>query len=61
MGTLMEGNDGGQVILLKRTFNPAGVPNPDGRDTVMLSMFVPRVAGAQAGDTPPLPDEDEPF
>jgi hypothetical protein len=31
--------DDGSMILLKRTFNPAGVPNPDGRDTVILSRF----------------------
>ena len=42
VGSVLETNDGGRVILLNRTFNPAGVPNPEGRDTVMLSMFEPR-------------------
>ena len=42
VGSVLETNDGGRVILLNRTFNPAGVMNPDGRDTVMLSMFEPR-------------------
>lgn len=42
IGTVMQGNDGGQFMLLKTTFNPAGVPNPENRDTVMCSMFAPQ-------------------
>jgi len=42
IGAVLEMDDGGRVLLLNRTFNPAGVPNPDGRDTVMVSMFEPR-------------------
>jgi hypothetical protein len=42
VGSVLETNDGGRVIILDRTFNPAGVPNPEGRDTVMLSMFEPK-------------------
>jgi len=41
VGHVMQGDDGGKMICLKRTFNPAGLP-PDGRDTVVLSMFEPR-------------------
>lgn len=26
-------------ILMSRTFNPAGVPNPDDSDQVLISMF----------------------
>lgn len=33
-------NDNGQFMLLKRTFNPAGV-NADG-DMIMVSMFEPK-------------------
>ena len=51
VGSVLETNDGGRVILLNRTFNPAGVPNPDGRDTVMLSMFEPK--SDQGGSAPP--------
>ena len=73
VGSVLETNDGGRVILLNRTFNPAGVPNPDGRDTVMLSMFEPRdnqqqSAPHQSGATPkPAPqhsgafDDEVPF
>ena len=39
VGSLMEADDGGQFLILNRTFNPAGLPNPDNRDTVLISMF----------------------
>jgi len=41
VGTMMEGQNG-PYLILKRTFNPAGVPNPDNRDTLVLSLFEPR-------------------
>lgn len=42
VGAVMSNQDGGKFIMLDRLFNPAGVPNPDDRDTVILSMFEPR-------------------
>lgn len=39
VGAVMR-NDNGQFLMLKRTFNPAGVPGD--RDTVLISMFEPR-------------------
>ncbi len=39
VGSMMQKDDGGKFILLDRTFNPAGVPNPDGRSNVILSLF----------------------
>ena len=39
VGSLMESEDGGKFILLDTTFNPAGVPNPDNRDNVLISIF----------------------
>lgn len=39
VGSVMETDSGGKFILLDRTFSPAGVPNPDGRSTVLISMF----------------------
>lgn len=39
VGIVMENTDGGKFILLERTFSPAGVPNPEGKDTVLISMF----------------------
>lgn len=39
VGSLMKGDDGNEFIILNRWFNPAGIPNPDGRDSVLLSCF----------------------
>lgn len=40
VGALMEGKDG-PFVILKRTFNPAGVPDlsGEGRDSVIISCF----------------------
>lgn len=34
-------NDGNKstFVLLDRTFNPAGVPNPENKDSVLVSVF----------------------
>lgn len=39
VGSMMKGDDGGIFLIFKRTFNPAGVPNPEGRDSLMISCF----------------------
>ena len=41
IGSLMQ-NENGQFLILKRTFNPAGVPNPDCKDSVLVSCFEPK-------------------
>lgn len=41
VGSVMQG-DSGQFLILKRTFNPAGVPNPDNKDSIIVSMFEPQ-------------------
>lgn len=58
IGAVMMG-DKGPYLMLKRTFNPAGVPNPDNRDSVLVSCFEPkqRQEAAQRsdfGDEPPF-------
>jgi len=50
VGVIMEKDDGGQFILLNRTFNPAGVPNPDGKESVLISMFEPKQKNNQQED-----------
>jgi len=42
VGAVMEKEDGGRFILLNRTFNPAGCPNPENKSSVIISMFEPR-------------------
>lgn len=39
VGALMKSDEGGEFIILHRWFNPAGVPNPENRDSVVLSCF----------------------
>ena len=48
VGSILETKNGGKVILLDRTFNPAGCPAEEGRDTVMISMFEPKERGQDA-------------
>jgi len=40
VGVLMSGNDGGFYVLMNTTFNPAGVPNPEGKESIMVSVFM---------------------
>lgn len=44
VGAVMQSDDGGKFIMLKRVFNPAGVPDLSGRnsDSILLSMFPPK-------------------
>ena len=38
VGVVME-NDKGMYIIMDRTFNPAGVPNPDNKESIFISMY----------------------
>ena len=63
VGSLMQGDDGNQFILLKRTFNPAGINVEPGKDQVLISMFDPdREQGGQRPQQQqrPLPKDDIP-
>jgi len=40
IGVMMEG-DNGPYLMLKRTFNPAGVPGNADRDNIICSLFKP--------------------
>ncbi len=73
VGAVMEGNDGNKFIMLKRCFNPAGVPFKDGSDAILVSMFTPKErdgqpqrSSAQASSAPAAAprgdlDDDIPF
>ena len=39
VGVLMQGQDGGMFVLLNTTFNPAGVPNPENKESILVSVF----------------------
>lgn len=45
IGVVLEG-DNGPYLMLKRTFNPAGIPSD--RDTIIVSMFTPRDDAGQS-------------
>ncbi len=63
VGSLMKGEDGGEFILLNRAFNPAGPPNPDNRESVLVSCFKPRENAPQQPAPAPAadPSDDIPF
>lgn len=43
VGALMKNDDDGSLfIMLERTFNPAGVPGQDDRQSILMSCFVPQ-------------------
>ena len=54
VGSVFEGNEGGQFILLSRWFNPAGVPDLSGKggDSILMSCFEPRQDGQQQAPAP---------
>lgn len=52
VGAVLQNDDGGKMILMERWFNPAGVPNPDGRATVLISMFEPQQGNQQSQPAP---------
>lgn len=39
IGKELQTDDGGRFLLINRHFNPAGIPNPEDRDTVAISLF----------------------
>ena len=63
VGSILEKEDGGQFIILNRTFNPAGCPNPENKSSVIISMFEPRETNSKPEQTkrPEPNDNDNPF
>lgn len=59
VGAVMQGDDGNKFLMFKRTFNPAGVPNPESRDTLIVSMFAPREQQGQQNHQPPARPQAE--
>lgn len=39
VGQVLQSDDGGKLYMLKKTFNPAGVPDEKGGEFIILSMF----------------------
>lgn len=52
VGAIWEKDDGSRFISVDRTFNPAGVPNPDNKEAVLLSQFEVRERNADGSTAP---------
>lgn len=56
--------DNGPFITLKKTFNPAGVPTAEGKDSIIISCFEPKdnekQRAADAGFDQPAPAANKP-
>lgn len=46
VGVVMEGNEGGLFLLLKATFNPAGIKQ-EGKESVLINFYKPKDKGAE--------------
>lgn len=42
VGSILQMDDGSKMMLLKRSFSPAGVPFKDGSDQIIISLFDPK-------------------
>jgi hypothetical protein len=74
VGRMIAADDGSNYLIMDRTFNPAGVINPDNRDAITISLFpveeqqaaapqrpAPQRAAVPAPTAPQGPDDDIPF
>lgn len=63
VGSVMQSDDGGQFIMLNRSFNPAGVPVKDpNADAILIGCYQPKPKGASAaGGKHSSADTDIPF
>lgn len=68
IGLVMQKDDGGKFLMIKRTFNPAGVPDFSGKggENILISMFEPKQQDGQQqtqqrSAPPPAESEDIPF
>lgn len=61
IGSVMQSDDGSQFLMLKRSFNPAGVPFKDGSDAILVSMFKPKEGERQqaAPKAAPVVNDDD--
>lgn len=50
VGVIMKNDEGKPFILLDRTFNPAGMPNPENKKNCLLSLFTPKKKEEPADD-----------
>ncbi len=56
IGAVMSSDNGGKFILMHKWFNPAGVPDERGGDSIIVSMFEPKPR-QQNGQAPAQPSQ----
>ncbi|WP_300429002.1 hypothetical protein, partial [Candidatus Thioglobus sp.] len=62
IGAVFKNDDGGAFLTISRTFNPAGMPLIDDRDTIAVSLF--KIEDKPVATQPPpinKLDDDIPF
>jgi hypothetical protein len=59
IGAVMSSDNGGKFILMHKWFNPAGVPDERGGDSIIVSMFEPKPR-QQNGQAPAQPPQQQP-
>ena len=57
VGSMMKSDDGGFFLILDRTFNPAGLPNPEDRSSCIVSLFDPKQNNQQQSQPQPAPPQ----
>ena len=60
IGSVFQDDNGGEFMTLKRTFNPAGCPNPDNKDSIIISKFAVKEQ-TEAPSQSSAPDGEIPF
>ena len=48
VGAVMSSDNGGQFVMLAKWFNPAGIVDSKGGESILLSCFEPNSAAGQA-------------
>lgn len=59
VGAVIVNSNGGFNLLLKKTFNPAGLAEPD-KESIILSLFEPQQSGQQAPQAAPQQRAQQP-
>ena len=59
IGAVMSSDNGGKFILMHKWFNPAGVPDERGGDSIIVSMFDPKPRQPQQQQQQP-PQQQQP-
>jgi hypothetical protein len=56
VGAIMQGDDGNKFVMLAKWFNPAGVPDLNGKnaksESILMSCFAPKQADGSTGSQP---------